>query len=64
MAGQLATDVSVWRARGFHDGLFQVAIGFTGGFDAKGVIVFCDKPTFVLVSRPQIRSVVELKVGK
>ena len=64
MAGQLATDVSVRRPRGFHDGFSRAAIGFTRGFDAKGVIVFCDKPTFVLVSRPQTRSVAELKAGK
>jgi hypothetical protein len=31
----------------------RAAIGFTRSFDAKGVIVFCDKPTFVLMSRPQ-----------
>jgi NitT/TauT family transport system substrate-binding protein len=64
MAGQLATTSLFGGHVDATTAFSSAAIGFTRGFDARGVIVFCDKPTFVLVSRPQIRSVVELKGKK
>jgi NitT/TauT family transport system substrate-binding protein len=64
MAGQLATTSLFGGHVDSTTAFSSAAIGFTRGFDAKGVIVFCDKPTFVLVSRPQIRSVAELKGKK
>jgi NitT/TauT family transport system substrate-binding protein len=61
MAGQLAT-TSLFGAHVDATTAFSsAAVVSVRGFDVKGVIVFCDKPTFVLVSRPQIRSVAELK---
>jgi NitT/TauT family transport system substrate-binding protein len=64
MAGQLATTSLFGGHVDATTAFSSAAIGFTRGFDVKGVIVFCDKPTFVLVSRPQIRSVGELKGKK
>jgi len=61
MAGQLATTSLFGGHVDATTAFSSAAVGSIRGFDAKGVIVFCDKPTFVLVSRPQIRSVAELK---
>jgi NitT/TauT family transport system substrate-binding protein len=61
MAGQLATTSLFGGHVDATTAFSSSAIGAVRGFDAKGVIVFCDKPTFVLVSRPRIRSVAELK---
>lgn len=61
MAGQLATTSLFGGHVDATTAFSTAAIGFTRGLDTKGVIVFCDKPTFVLVSRPQVRSVAELK---
>jgi NitT/TauT family transport system substrate-binding protein len=61
MAGQLATTSLFGGHVDATTAFSSSAVGVVRGFDAKGVIVFCDKPTFVLVSRSQIRSVAELK---
>src|SRR5215471_14119595 len=61
MAGQLATTSLFGGHVDATTAFSSAAIALTSGLDAKGVIVFCDKPTFVLVARPPIRSVTELK---
>ena len=64
MAGQLATTSLFGGHVDSTTAFSSSAIAFARGLDAKGVIVFCDKPTFVLVSRPQIHSVAELRGKK
>ena len=64
MAGQLATAALFGGHVDSTTAISASTTGFARGFEAKGVIIFCDKPTFVLVSRPHYRSVAELKGKK
>jgi NitT/TauT family transport system substrate-binding protein len=64
MTGQLAT-TSLFGGHVDATTAFSAsATAYVRGLDAKGVIVFCDKPTFILVSKPQYRSVTDLRGKK